>query len=72
MTESNNYKCETCKENFEEDFIFYKCKECGKYYCFTCFCKNHFNTHETGWIEYKIKNKVAIELKDPTGPIKVK
>lgn len=68
----HDYKCETCDEVFKEDSIFYKCKECNNYYCFICFCRNHYDKHKTGWIEYKIKNGTPIGLGDPNGPMNVK
>lgn len=68
-----NGKCddETCKMEFKENHIIYKCSECNKWYCFHCFCKKHYKKHKTKWLEFEIKNGRPMEPRKPSGPLKI-
>jgi len=66
-----NGKCEECNTVFNDNFIVYKCGECNKCYCFTCFCKSHYEKHKTRWLEYEIKKGKPIKPREPSGSLKV-
>ncbi|BDZ71948.1 hypothetical protein [Methanobacterium petrolearium] len=67
-----NGKCanEECKKEFKEDFIIYKCEECNEYFCYACFCKQHYERHKKPiqWLEYRIKNGKPQITRDPHDP----
>jgi len=50
-------ECEddNCNYKFHENDFAYRCEECKKFYCFKCFCENHFENHSE-WHAYKVKN----------------
>jgi len=58
-----SFKCgETgCEREFQENDILYQCEECGEYYCYTCYCRNHYEQH-TEWLSFKIINGELTEL----------
>lgn len=69
----NKWKCEDeyCRTEFIENDILYKCEECNNFYCFKCFCKNHYKKHKIKWLEYEIKYGKPVKPREPSGPLKV-
>lgn len=67
-------KCgnDECKTKFTENFIIYKCEDCEKFYCYSCFCKHHFEIHKKSvkWLEYRIINGKVELTRDPYDPPK--
>lgn len=70
----NVSKCgnDECKTEFKENFIIYKCEECDKFCCYSCFCKYHYERHKkpVKWLEYRIINGKFIITRDPHDPPK--
>ena len=52
-----NWKCgeDGCNVIFQENDILYQCEKCEDYFCFKCFCKNHFEKH-SNWKSFKVEN----------------
>jgi hypothetical protein len=44
-----------CNIQFLENDIAYFCDDCNNYYCFSCYCKIHFENH-CDWVAYKVEN----------------
>lgn len=52
--------CTGCKDDCEE-YIVFRCEKCGDFYCFQCFCRNHYGIH-SDWDIYIIKEGIPIPL----------
>lgn len=55
MDNNNELKCSECGQKFIENDFSFICEECGAYYCYECFCKDHFEQHST-WEVFKVEN----------------